>query len=94
MEIKSKVHLEMDNLSKINEICLPYMKKPRRIIGAKAIVLEDLRNNAGDVIKAGEIVEIYQSFRGYGIKTTNELGRKIYITRVSHYDVRFLKVEV
>ena len=76
--------MEMDNLSKINEICLPFMKKPKRIIGAKAIVLEDLRNNAGDVIKAGEIVEIYQSFRGYGIKTTNEQGRKISITRVSH----------
>lgn len=79
--------------SKINEICLPSLKKPRRIIGAKAVVLCDLRNNAGDVIKEGEIVEIWQSFRGYGIKTTNESGRKIYITRVSHYDVRFLKIQ-
>lgn len=77
--------------SKINESCLPCLKKPRRIIGAKAVVLCDLRNNAGDVIKAGEIVEIWQSFRGYGIKTTNESGRKIHITRVSHYDIRFLK---
>lgn len=79
--------------SKINEICLPYSKKPRRIIGAKAVVLGDLRNKAGDVIKAGEIVEIWQSFRGYGIKTTNESGREIRITRVSHYDVRFLKIQ-
>ena len=78
--------------SKINEICLPVLKKTKRIIGAKAVVLCDLINNAGDVIKAGEIVEIWQSFRGYGIKTTNESGRKIHITRVSHYDVRFLKV--
>lgn len=78
--------------SKINEICLPYMKKPKRIIGAKAVVLCDLINNAGDIIKAGEIVEIWQSFRGYGIKTTNESGRIIQINRVSHYDVRFLKV--
>lgn len=80
------------DFSKINELCLPYMKKPKRIIGAKAVVLDDLKNNAGDVIEAGEIVEIYQSFRGYGIKTTNESGRKIHITRVSHYDVRFLKI--
>lgn len=79
--------------SKINEICLPILKKPRRIIGAKAVVLSDLRNNAGDVIKAGEIVEIWQSFRGYGIKTINESGRKIRITRVSHYDIRFLKIQ-
>lgn len=78
--------------SKINEICLPVLKKPRRIIGSKAVVLCDLINKAGDVIKAGEIVEIWQSFRGYGIKTTNETGRKILITRVSHYDIRFLKV--
>lgn len=78
--------------SKINEICLPYQRKPRRIIGAKAVVLCDLKNYAGDVIKAGEIVEIWQSFRGYGIKKTNESGRTIYITRVSHYDIRFLKV--
>ena len=83
--------MEMDNLSKMNEICLPFMKKPKRIIGAKAIVLEDLRNKAGDVIKAWEIVEIYQSFRGYGIKTTNDQVRRISITRVSHYNVRFLK---
>lgn len=71
---------------------MPYLKKQKRIIWAKAVVLCDLTNNAGDVIKAGEIVEIWQSFRGYGIKTTNESGRKIYITRVSHYDVRFLRV--
>lgn len=78
------------DLSKINKLCLPYMKKPKRIIGAKAVVLCDLKNKAGDVIEAGEIVEICQSFRGYGIKTT-DAGRKKYITRVSHYDVRFLK---
>lgn len=77
--------------TKINEICLPYLKKPRRIFGAKAVVLCDLKNKAGDVIKAGEIVEIFQSYHGYGIKTTNESGRNIYITRVSHYDIRFLK---
>lgn len=78
-------------LSKINELCLPYMKRPKRILGAKCVVLADLRNKAGDVIEAGEIVEIWQSFRGYGIKTTKNDGRTIHITRVSHYDVRFLK---
>lgn len=81
------------DLSKINEICLPAFRKPRKIIGAKAVVLCDIKNKAGDVIKAGEIVEIWQSFRGYGIKTTNEFGQIIRITRVSHYDVRFLKIQ-
>ena len=78
------------DFTKINELCLPYMKKPKRIIGAKAVVLADIQNNGGQVIEAGEIVEIWQSFRGYGIKTT-DAGRVIRITRVSHYDVRFLK---
>ena len=78
------------DLSKINELCLPYMKRPKRIIGAMVVVLDDIENKAGDTMERGEIVEIYQSFRGYGLKTKKN-GRTIYINRVSHYDVRFLK---
>lgn len=78
------------DLSKINELCLPYMERPKKIIGAKVVVLFDMENRAGDKIEKGEIAEIFQSFRGYGIKAIDERGRR-YITRVSHYDVRFLK---
>lgn len=68
------------------------MKKPKRIIGAKAVVLDTIHNNAGQTIERGEVVEIFQSFRGYGIKTVTN-GKRISITRVSHYDIRFLKDE-
>jgi len=78
------------DLNKINDICLPYMKRPKRIIGAKVVVLEDIQNNAGDKIEKGEVAEIWQSFRGYGLRIVDENGKKRYITRVSHYDVRFL----
>lgn len=78
------------DLSKINELCLPYMKRPKKIIGAKVVVLNDIENRAGDKIEKGEVAEIFQSFRGYGIKVIDEKGRRG-ITRVSHYDVRFLK---
>ena len=78
------------DLSRINELCLPYKKRPKRIIGAKVVLVADIQNNAGDKMEAGEIAEILQSFRGYGLKTRHE-GRTIYITRVSHYEVRFLK---
>jgi hypothetical protein len=79
------------DLSKVDEICLPVLKTPKKIIGSKAVVLSDILNRAGQVIEAGEIVIVWQSFRGYGIKTTNESGQKIYITRVSPYNIRFLK---
>jgi len=77
-------------LSKINELCLPYMKRPKKIIGAKVVVLNDIENRAGDKIEKGEVAEIFQSFHGYGLKVIDERGRRK-ITRVSHYDVRFLK---
>ena len=77
--------------NKINDLCLPYMQKPKRILGAKAIVLENIQNRSGQIIEQGEIVEIFQSYQGYGIRTTNEKGPKIYIKRVPHYDIRFLK---
>ena len=79
------------DLSKINELCLPYMKKPKKIIGAKVVVLSDIQNKAGDVIEKGEVAEIFQSFRGYGLKVIDENGKRHNITRVSHYDVRFLR---
>lgn len=82
--------MEKIDLHKINELCLPYMKRPKRIIGARAVVLHDIRNNAGQVMEAGEIVEVWQSFRGYGLKAFHD-GKRIDITRVSHYDIRFLK---
>ena len=66
------------------------MKRPKKILGAKVVLLSDIENKAGDKMEAGEIAEIWQSFRGYGLKTKHE-GRTNYITRVSHYDVRFLK---
>ena len=78
------------DLSKINDLCLPYMKRPKKIIGAKVVVLDDIQNRRGDVIEKGEIAEIFQSFRGYGIKVIDKRGVR-YIGRVSHYDVRFLR---
>lgn len=66
------------------------MRRPKKIIGAKVVLLSDIKNKAGDKMEAGEIAEIWQSFRGYGLKTKRE-GRIIYIARVSHFDVRFLK---
>ena len=80
------------DLSQINELCLPYMKRPKKIIGAKVVVLDDIQNHAGVKIEKGEVAEIWQSFRGYGIKVIDENGRRD-ITRVSHYEVRFLKEE-
>lgn len=41
-------------------------------------------------MEAGEIVEVWQSFRGYGLKSFHD-GKRIDISRVSHYDIRFLK---
>lgn len=80
------------DLSKVNEICLPILKRPKKIIGSKAVVLSDIHNHAGQVIEAGEIVIVWQSFRGYGIRTVHEeKGETIYITRVSRLEVRFLK---
>lgn len=74
----------------INAVCLPYMKRPKRIIGAKAVLLEDTRNKAGQMIEALEVVEVFQSFRGYGVKVEKD-GKTICITRISRYNVRFLK---
>lgn len=79
------------DLSKIGTLCLPYMKRPKRILGAKVVIVNNIENNAGDKFESGEIAEIWQSFRGYGLKVKGEDGRVRYITRVSHYDVRFLK---
>lgn len=80
------------DLSKVNELCLPVLKRPKKIIGSKAVVLTDIHNHAGQVIEAGEIVIVWQSFRGYGIRTLHEeKGATIYITRVSRLEVRFLK---
>ena len=35
------------DLSKINELCLPYMKRPKRIIGAMIVVLDDIKKQGG-----------------------------------------------
>lgn len=79
--------IKVDN---INAVCLPYMKRPKRIIGAQAVLLEDTRNNGGQMIEALEVVEVFQSFRGYGVKVKKD-GKTIIITRISRYNIRFLK---
>lgn len=79
------------DMSHINELCLPLGKRPKKIIGARVVVLKDLRNKAGDMIECGTVAYIYQSFYGYGIKAPRVDGTMRAITRVSHYSVRFLK---
>ena len=79
------------DLDKINDLCLPYMKRPKKILGAKVVVLSDIQSCAGVKIEKGEVAEIWQSFRGYGLKVRDDDGSVRYINRVSHWDVRFLK---
>lgn len=82
--------MEKIDLSRINELCLPYMKRPKKIIGAKVVLLDDIKNKAGDRMERGEVAIIWQSFRGYGLKAVHDGVEKV-IARVSHYSVRFLK---
>lgn len=74
----------------LNEKCLPCGKRPKRIIGAKAVLLTDIQNRGGGKLEKGDIVTVCQSFRGYGLMGSKN-GRTIEITRVEHSKIRFLK---
>ena len=75
---------------------LPLCKKPKKILGALIIPIEEITNRAGDVIQKYEVCKLTQSLRGYGIETIDvqEDGRKHEIHRISHYDVRFVRPEL
>lgn len=60
--------------------------KKRKIIGAKAELLETVSNKGGVTFEKGSIVTIFQSFRGYGLE--DEQGRQI--TRVDKHSVKFI----
>lgn len=81
-------------MSHIDELCLPLGKRPKKIIGAKVVVLNNLKNRAGVTIERGTIAFVYQSFRGYGIKAPRVDGTMREITRVTHDDVRFLREDL
>lgn len=74
----------------LNEKCLPDGVRPKRIIGAKAILLADIENNGGNKLEKGDKVTIFESYRGYGIRGCKN-GKIIQITRVAHSQVRFIK---
>lgn len=61
--------------------------KPKKIIGAKIKTLTDIRSKGGECIAKGEICTIVGSYRGYHIRTDDHRD----ITRVSPYDVEFIK---
>jgi len=75
---------------------LPLCVKPRKVMGALIVPLDEIKNRAGDVIPKYEVCKLTQSFRGYGIETIDvqEDGRKHRINRISHYDVRFVRPEL
>lgn len=75
---------------------LPLCVKPRKVMGALVVTLDEHRNNYGDIIRAHEVCRITQSYRGYGIETIDvqDDGRKHEIHRISHYDVRFVRPEL
>ncbi len=62
------------------------MSKKRKIIGAKVRLLVDIENRGGVKFKAGEILEIWQAYRGYGLKSTD--GR--FITRIQKTEFVFV----
>lgn len=75
---------------------LPLCVKPRKVMGALIVPLDEIKNRAGDVIPKYEVCELTQSFRGYGIRTIDvqDDGRKHEVHRISHYDVRFVRPEL
>ena len=63
------------------------MSKRHKIMGAKVRLLVNVENIAGDKFKAGEILEIWQAYRGYGLKSQD--GR--YITRIPKSEFEFIE---
>lgn len=86
--------LELDKFTL--DYLLAFMRKPRKVMGALVVTIDELKNNYGDIIPAHEICQITQSFRGYGIQTIDvqEDGRKHEIHRVKHSCVRFFRPEL
>lgn len=86
--------LELDKFTL--DYLLPFARKPRKVMGALVVTLDEHRNNYGDIIRAHEVCRITQSFRGYGIETIDvqDDGRKHEIHRISHLDVRFVRPEL
>lgn len=62
------------------------MNKRRKIIGAKVRLLVSVENRGGVKFEAGEVLEIWQSYRGYGLKSDD--GR--YISRVQRHEIEFI----
>lgn len=62
------------------------MSKRRKIIGAKVRLLVNVENWGGVKFEAGEILEIWQAYRGYGLKSQD--GR--HITRIEKSDFEFI----
>lgn len=62
------------------------MSKRRKIIGEKVRLRVSVENGGGVKFGAGEVLEIWQSYRGYGLKS--EDGR--YITRVQRHEIEFI----
>lgn len=60
--------------------------KRRKIIGARACLLETIRNRGGVVINQGEEVTIIGSYRGYRVRTDDYRE----IARVDHWKVNFI----
>ena len=61
------------------------MSKRRKIIGAKVRLLVDTENRGGIKFRAGEVLEIWQAYRGYGLKSND--GR--FITRIQKDEFEF-----
>lgn len=58
-------------------------KKGNPVIGRKVKTLKTIENRAGVKIEKGEICEIFQAYRGYGIKTKDNRC----VTRVYAFDI-------
>lgn len=86
--------LELDKFTL--DYLLPFTRKPRKVMGALVVTLDEHRNNYGDIIRAHEVCRITQSYRGYGIETIDvqDDGRKHEIQRIRHHDVRFVRPEL
>lgn len=66
------------------------MSKYKRIIGSRAILLENTTNECGTTINKGESVTIKGSYRGYEIETDD--GRLI--TRIPRDYVRIIRTSL
>lgn len=59
----------------------------KKIIGARVLLLETIRNKGGVVINKGEEATIVGSYRGYGVRTDDRRE----INRVEHWKVEFIE---